>query len=246
MAVFLIRTFRDNQIPLLGIWGRNTDQSGKLASQYGIRHIQDMGAIPPETGFCFLAVSDDAIPEVSLAVPSVSGPLVHTSGAAPLDAIASPHRKAVLYPLQTLGGGPLLSASNIPFLLEASHPADLRVLHRLADRIAQTVVEMSSQERLKLHLAAVMVNNFTNHIIELAEDYCKEAQLPFSLLHPLIERTAQLAIDFPGQSRQTGPAKRADQQTIRQHLALLHEHSALRELYETLTQSLQKRYPPEK
>ena len=45
-------------------------------------------------------------------------------------------------------------------------------------------------QRLKLHLAAVLCNNFVNHLYALTERYCKMEGLDFQLLLPLIKETA--------------------------------------------------------
>lgn len=245
MAAFLLHTFREKHLPLLGIWGRNLENARKLAKKYAVDYFEDMQNLPRVAAGYFLAISDDAIPALSKAMPAVEGILVHTAGAVPLEAIDARHRRAVMYPLQTLGGNEFPEADNVPFLLEAENPQDLDLLRGLANRISGTVMEMSSAQRLQLHLAAVLVNNFTNHIIELAEEYCAKAGLPFALLHPLIIHTASLAGSHPGQIRQTGPGKRGDHLTIRKHLELLESHPELRSLYETLTKSIQQRYPSE-
>jgi predicted short-subunit dehydrogenase-like oxidoreductase (DUF2520 family) len=245
MAAFLLHTFRGKQIPVFGIWGRNLQHANALAEAYAVQCLEQLSDIPLSSTFCFLAISDDAIPSVSKAIPPIDGILVHTAGAVPLEAIDSRHRRAVMYPLQTLGGTTFPDPVKVPILLEAESQSDLALLSELATAIGDSVIVMSSARRLQLHLAAVMVNNFTNHIIELAEEFCASAQLPFSLLHPLIMQTASLAGSHPGQLRQTGPGKRGDQHTIQKHLELLDHHPELRSLYETLTQSIRQRYPSE-
>ncbi len=56
-------------------------------------------------------------------------------------------------------------------------------LKKLAASISpKNVVEAGDDERLKLHVAAVVVNNFVNHLYFLAEDYCKKEGLDFKQL----------------------------------------------------------------
>lgn len=245
MAAFLLHIFREKQLPVLGIWGRNLQKAKELAKEYAIDCIGDIRNMPLSAACYFLAISDDGISSFSKAMPEVEGMLVHTAGSVPLAAIDSRHRRGVMYPLQTLGGNGFPDAASIPLLLEAENPQDLDLLLNLAKKISGNALEMSSSQRLQLHLAAVLVNNFTNHIIELAEEYCAKASLPFTLLYPLIMQTASLAGSHPGQIRQTGPGKRGDHHTIQKHLKLLENHPELRSLYETLTKSIQQRYPSE-
>jgi predicted short-subunit dehydrogenase-like oxidoreductase (DUF2520 family) len=83
-----------------------------------------------------------------------------------------------------------------------------------------------------------MVNNFTNHLYALVENYCKNESLDFYLLLPLIRETAaRLETMSPGKS-QTGPATRGDHSTIEKHLALLNNHPQLKKIYELFSESI--------
>src|SRR5690242_21497823 len=61
-------------------------------------------------------------------------------------------------------------------------------------RSSDLVVEAGDEQRMKLHLAAVIVNNFVNHLYAMAEMYCKKEGLDFYLLLPLRseEHTSEL------------------------------------------------------
>jgi Domain of unknown function (DUF2520) len=84
----------------------------------------------------------------------------------------------------------------------------------------------------------VFVNNFTNHLYALAEDYCKKEGLSFKELLPLIEETVnRLKSNSPSQS-QTGPASRNDSETINKHLLLLEKHPHLQKIYRFMTDSI--------
>jgi len=91
-----------------------------------------------------------------------------------------------------------------------------------------------------LHVAAVMVSNFTNHLYALAEDYCRKEGLDFKQLLPLIEETAIRLKDTSAKQAQTGPALRHDSETIHKHLELLKDHPQLKNIYVLLTESIQQ------
>jgi predicted short-subunit dehydrogenase-like oxidoreductase (DUF2520 family) len=93
---------------------------------------------------------------------------------------------------------------------------------------------------LKLHVAAVMVNNFTNHLYKLAEDYCKNEGLDFRQLIPLIEETAERLKTISPADAQTGPAIRHDAPTIEKHLIILEKYPHLKEIYKIMTESIQQ------
>lgn len=105
--------------------------------------------------------------------------------------------------------------------------------------ISEKVVEISSEKRAKLHLAAVFVNNFTNYLYEIGSEILKKEDLPFDLLKPLIAETASKIENLSPQDAQTGPAKRNDTKTIEKHLHLL-ENSEYRKFYELFSNALKK------
>jgi hypothetical protein len=89
-----------------------------------------------------------------------------------------------------------------------------------------------------LHVAAVFVNNFTNHLYQIGQEICQEHQVPFEILNPLITETAQKIMLLSPSEAQTGPAKRNDTETIEAHEAFLSKENHLA-IYKTLTQSIQ-------
>ena len=71
----------------------------------------------------------------------------------------------------------------------------------------------------------------------VAHDICEEHNIPFNILQPLIEETSQKIKNLTPNEAQTGPAKRTDAETIKNHLNLLSESH--QELYLKITQSIQ-------
>ena len=80
---------------------------------------------------------------------------------------------------------------------------------------------MSHTQRKALHLAGVYVNNFTNHLVNLAQDYLEEHAIDPSLTHALVQETMLKVLDIGPKQAQTGPAIRGDAKTIAAHLAEL-------------------------
>ena len=123
-------------------------------------------------------------------------------------------------------------------IIDAGDPKTLSMLDTLAHSISERVVEANDETRVKLHLAAVMVNNFTNHLYTLVERYCKEEDLDFYLLLPLIRETASRLENIPPSKSQTGPATRGDYTTIDKHIELLNKYPQLKKLYQLFTESI--------
>ncbi|WP_424494004.1 Rossmann-like and DUF2520 domain-containing protein [Salinimicrobium sp. GXAS 041] len=185
-----------------------------------------------------IALKDDAIVAVAEKLQQQQGLIVHTSGAVPLDALNGCRRSGVFYPLQTFSKVQPLDYSEIPFCLEAKDEKDLEILKSLAEWISGKAYEVSSEQRKKLHLAAVFVCNFVNHLYTIGEEICTENKLPFNILQPLISETAQKITRSSPADVQTGPAKRNDLSTIETHLEQLSSQEN-KEIYQVLTRAIQ-------
>jgi predicted short-subunit dehydrogenase-like oxidoreductase (DUF2520 family) len=184
-----------------------------------------------------IAVSDDAISSVSNQLKNRGGLIVHTSGTVSMDAIHQ-KQKGVFYPLQSFTKGAVVDFSKVPFCLEATNKEDLETLEIVAKSIGEKSYQITSDQRKKLHLAAVFVNNFTNHMYQIGQDICDEHQVPFEILHPLIEETAKKITSISPKEAQTGPAKRNDTQTIESHLENL--NLPQQKIYKIITKSIQE------
>jgi len=187
-----------------------------------------------------LAVPDDAISKVSEMFISDNF-VVHTSGSVSLQTLSDKLDKGVFYPLQTFTKGRELSFKNIPICIEAEDQKNLKLLQTLAKAISDEVHEISSEERKKLHLAAVWSNNFSNHLFHQASLFLEANNLNFDLLKPLLLETVQKLEFLSPQEAQTGPAKRGDNKTISSHLELLPE-GIQRHLYSLLTESIKQTF----
>jgi predicted short-subunit dehydrogenase-like oxidoreductase (DUF2520 family) len=146
----------------------------------------------------------------------------------------------VFYPLQSLRKE-MTALPDVPIFFEGSDAKAKAVLSQLAQSISPTHnTIINDDERLKLHVAAVLVSNFTNHLYTLAEAYCQKEGLQFSELLPLIQETANRLTHTPPAQAQTGPAIRFDNETIQKHLHLLAQHPHLQQIYQMLTESIQQ------
>lgn len=191
----------------------------------------------PIVDIIVLAVSDDAISLISKQLGEREELVTHTSGTVNINAIQQ-KRKGVFYPLQSFTKGTEINFSNIPFCLETKHKTDYNLIEELANSISKKSYNISSQQRKKLHLAAVFVNNFTNHMYSIGNEICNSNHVPFEILQPLIEETAKKIQKISPKDAQTGPAKRKDEQTIKNHLEQL--NSQQKEIYKIITKSIQE------
>ena len=227
-----------NEITVIQIYNRNN-----IVLSSELNHIPfttDLSEIK-DADLYIIAIPDDSIAAFSEILPLKNKLVVHTSGSVSMDALSERNRKGVFYPLQTFSKNREVNFNNIPICVEATEAADLKLLMNLGKSLSEKVVEVNSEERSKLHLAAVFVNNFVNHLYAIGDDILKKNGLPFDLLHPLIVETASKIKTLAPSQAQTGPAKRGDQKTIEKHLHLLKE-GPKSDLYQQLTESIMKKH----
>jgi len=187
-----------------------------------------------------IAVKDDAISEVVKKLPNLKNSLViHTSGATDISVLKKKFKNCgVLWQVQTLKARTQMDFRKVPMVIEASNPSAEKKLRQLANDLSRKVYLLNSHQRRVLHVGAVWVNNFPNHLYYLAESLLKKHDLPFELFGPLILSTAESGMKNPMAS-QTGPAKRNDKKTMNAHLKLLPDKN-YRELYKRISKSILK------
>ena len=210
--------------------------SEKTKTSEGVIIAQEVGDFK-NVDLYLLAVSDESIIPVSSSLPEEAF-VIHTAGCVSLDAITQ-KRAGVFYPLQSFSEGRDIDFSNIPIGIESKINTDLNLLKNLAKNIKASAFEMDSKQREQLHLAAVFVNNFTNHLFLEAEEICKKNALSFDILKPIIKETFEKIEILSPQNTQTGPALRRDEKTIKKHLNLINSPN-LKSIYKIFTLAIQK------
>jgi predicted short-subunit dehydrogenase-like oxidoreductase (DUF2520 family) len=236
VAQHLIDAFaKSNAIEIIQVFSRTQKLISPLLDSTKI--TSDWNTLA-EADLYIIAVSDDAIASVSAQLPFENRLVVHTSGSAPLTSLDNKNRKGVFYPLQTFTKGKAVDFKAIPFCLETQSENDYALLEKVAQSISDNVYTIDSHQRKALHVAAVFVNNFTNHLYQLGNDICQENQVPFEILKPLILETAEKILTLSPEDAQTGPAKRNDISTIAAHESFLTNENQST-IYKILTQSIQ-------
>ncbi len=230
--------FEASGVEVLQVYGRNKKSLAYFSNK--TKTTTQLQKLEPADVY-IMAVTDDVIGSFSNQIPFSNKLVVHTSGGVDMDVLSNKNRKGVFYPLQTFTKGRAIDFSTIPICVEAENASDSTLLKKLGEQISKKVVEISSKERSKLHVAAVFVNNFVNYLYFAGEEIAKENKLNFELLKPLIFETAKKIETLSPKEAQTGPAKRNDIKTIKKHLHLLH-NSTHKKLYKQLTKAIVKQY----
>jgi len=240
-AAVLGRKFKAAHHHILQVASRNAAAASELAYEWNTISTNYFSAINVNADVYILAVSDDAIAGVARELKFPGKVIAHTAASVSMDVLKNvSEHYGVFYPLQSLRKD-MIKMPEIPVFWEGNDDISKKRLEALAHSIAEEKVKEAGQDaRLKLHVAAVFVSNFPNHLYMLAEQYCRKEGLDFKQLLPLIEETATRIKDLSPALAQTGPAIRHDEETIQKHISLLKEYPQLKNIYEMLTQSIQQ------
>ena len=193
-----------------------------------------------EADIYILAVSDNAIGQLSSTLNLKNKLVVHTSGSMAMNELKSTSNKGAFYMLQTFSKERKIDFSSVPICIEAETEKDLMLLETLAASISKNCYRINSNQRKSLHVAAVFVNNFVNHLYHIGNEICEENNVPFKILLPLILETANKITTLTPLKAQTGPAIRNDTKTIEKHNAILTKNQ--QDIYTLLTKSIYNTY----
>lgn len=194
----------------------------------------------------FICVSDNYISQVSQKIKcstKYGAVVVHTSGSTRLSAIKTTcANQGVFYPLQTFSKKDKVKWSEIPIIIEANNSMAKKRITFLARHFSTKTLYLDYTERCRLHLSAVLVNNFTNALYMAAADLLQQGstQARFDLLLPLIKQTTRKLERLSPLEAQTGPAKRNDKLVLDNHIKLLSENPDLRRLYRGFSKLIMK------
>jgi predicted short-subunit dehydrogenase-like oxidoreductase (DUF2520 family) len=247
VAHHLAKRFHLKGIPIDQIYGRNVAAAQNLAQIVSSKAVSKPSEWLRDTRVCIVAVSDSAIPLVAETFSTIIAPetwVVHTAGTTP-STVFKPFFKQFgsLYPFQTFSLGREPDFEQIPIFVNANHPSGLDLLKTVAHHISPKVYELLDEKRIALHISGVLVNNFTNHLFQITQNVLALEGLPFEIVLPLLEETMLKIQHASPHEMQTGPAKRGDLNTIRQHLTYLKKLPAAQQLvYKALTDSLLKEF----
>lgn len=172
--------------------------------------------------------------------------VVHTAGALAMDGEDGLSgvfpNCGVVYPVQSFSKQRSVDLSHTPFLIEATIPSTLEKLRRLVATVSDRCYDATTRQRNALHPAAVFASNFANHMYAIANRLMEKNGLPFDILIPLIQETAQKVMEVTPVAAQTGPAVRGDEAVMSKQEKGLNEdgNETELEIYRLVSQNIQK------
>lgn len=228
------------------VYSRDIRKAKELTSRlYQAKATDSLDFSSSDSQLFLVVVSDSAIEDVAREVilPDYAI-MAHTSATMPVDSLefSGTSCLGVFYPLQTFTRTRKVDFRSVPLFIESTDKHTAKVLSHVAESISNEVWEIDEEKRLALHVAAVFANNFSNHMVKIAEDIVQANGLSLSMLLPLLQETCKKMIAIGPEAAQTGPARRGDQVTIARHLGHLQESESLQDIYAALSRHIEETY----
>lgn len=225
---------------IVQVLSRNENHAKELATIFNCSSGSFKTPDYKEADIYLLAITDTALYHLDQYIQLGNKLVVHTAGSVSKEVLKNvSSRYGIIYPLQSLIKDST-GDSEIPLLVDGSNEDSLAFIKEFSKTFSNKVAIADDQQRLRYHVAAVLVNNFTNHLFAMGDEFCKTENIDFEKLYPLIEETTRRVKTHPPQTVQTGPAIREDIYTLGKHLQILSSHPDLKYLYLKLSESILK------
>ncbi len=229
------------QICVRTVYSRDVSHALILAQKASAQAVDRISELSLEVDLNIICVKDDAIKAIVEQLPK-SITTIHTSGAIDISMLSKFEKSGIIYPLQSISKERIASLGAVPFLIEASSASFEKELLEFVQKYFSTNSIMAdSRTRLRIHLAAVFANNFTNYLLIQSKDILDKAGVDFKILEPLMIETIHKAFTGTPLNSQTGPAIRHDHETVKSHLALI-EDEKVKALYAMITELIQREF----
>jgi len=224
---------------IVQVYSRTNSSAQKLAKLLSCSYTNDLKKVSKDADLYIIAVMDEAIEKVASVLRLQGKTVAHTSGSIDMKVLKKiSSNYGVLYPPHGFTKGAALG-KNVPFCIEASNPKVKKQLTSIVKDLQGKIYYMNSEQRGKLHLAGVFANNFTNHMLVIADDIATEAHIPFEiLLHLVNDVVAKLKQQKP-LLNQTGPAKRRDNRILKKHEQMLKSNPRYLAIYKLISKDIQ-------
>ena len=241
VAHVLGRSFHAAGIRISFVCGRNEKEGRALANSLEATFTTQTSELTGSDAV-LLAVSDDAIREVSVALPLEIGTRIHCSGSRPLEDLHG--AGGVLWPLESMRAEAPWSV-DAPIIIEATSDGQAIRLEQLALTISSHVVTVGIGARVEAHLAAVLAGNMTNYFLGKATELAESAGVPWIHYEALIRTTLERGVRGESADRQTGPAARKDMQVVENHRAILAKKDpVLAKIYDAISRDIARESNP--
>lgn len=239
VATHLSKAIKNAGFQILQIVSRTENSARALGTLLGVPFTSSEGELNKEADLYIVSVKDDAITEaLRTFTPPTDALIVHTAGSVSMEILKDFSANiGIFYPLQTFSKAKDVDFSQIPLYIEANNKDKENELLLFASTFSTRAKLVNSENRAKVHLAAVFACNFTNNLYSIASEILEKAGLTFEDMIPLITETTEKIKSIPPRKAQTGPAIRRDSKVIEKQLNALEGRE--KEIYKLITESIQ-------
>lgn len=241
VAWHLAQALYDAGHHIVQVYSRSMESAVQLARLVGAKATNSFDEIEASSHIYIYALKDDALQWVVNHINVDKGLHIHTSGSMPMSVFAaSKQRYGCMYPLQTFSKGKSVDFRKVPFFIEANSKGDEVLVSDLVRSVSQKVYSLSSEDRPTIHLAGVLVSNFTNLMYWKAAKLLEEKKIPFDVMKGLMTEAVNKAKLIGPENAQTGPAVRDDRRVMDKHLQMLASDPQWQEVYILLSELIQQ------
>ena len=213
--------------------------SVKFLDEINSVHVDQIQNFPEKSDAYLIAVSDDQYEDVIAKFPYRDKLMIHTSGSFESKKFEKiTKRWGCLYPLQTISKTKEVNWKNVQFFTECAQENDYLEMSTLCKKAGFISQYANSEKRKQLHIAAVVSNNFTYHLLSLVKTHCLKNNIDYNLLRHLIEQSIENVTKENPFVLQTGPAVRNDTKLIERQLSVLKNEHELKEIYDLFTRQI--------
>lgn len=239
VAYYLAKKLNKPPHSISQVYSRNIKTGKALAKFVNSEFVSDIKNLTKTSDAYIIAVNDDEIINVTKQLELNIKLVIHTSGSTGLTALSNCSSNiGVVYPLISITKSENDIPENFPVCIEANNTTSLKKCKQIAKFLSKNIKEINSDSRAALHLSAVIVNNFGNHLFVEADDLLQKNKLSLKLLEPIISQTAERIKKNKPINLQTGPAIRDDKKVMKKHLNIIGKNKALAGLYKSFSKSI--------
>ncbi|MBU1638394.1 DUF2520 domain-containing protein [bacterium] len=228
----LTRAMVKSDYRLLTVIGLDTSADRRFAREMGVKWSDSLQQLPTETGLILVAVPDSQLRKVATGLARQKLPwkkiaVLHTAGALGVEVFTRLERLGAgvgaCHPFMTFpsrGRPPALEG--VTFGIDGNE-AGLRAARKLARSLGGKPLEISGQQRVLYHLAAVLSCGMVSANLLMAQQVlCSlgmSEKRALETILPISAGTLSNIKELGVRDAMTGPAVRGDTATIRSHLA---------------------------
>lgn len=230
------------------IISNNIDSAQKLAQKFSIKNYSDkLVDLNTNIRVVFLSVPDNQIKITTdklanLHINVRNSLFIHLSGAENISKLGSLQQAgaftASFHIMQTFPSKRIVKVENSYASIETENKFAERFLFHLAKNLKLKPFKLSSEDKIRYHIAGVFASNFlvgnifnSENIFDIKKN--KTNYNNFDFLSPIIKSTFNNIKQLGSSNSLSGPIERGDLTTIKKHINVLKEKNIYSELNHT-------------